>query len=144
MRTDRNKETRRPICTLEKARKELQPRVIAIHDKLALFAAKVLGLDLREPCILRAECGGRVRLGEVQDHIDEGGDGASGDGFDAGHGNGWRGSMSCERERSAVSYQTGRSSVCSDHGRIAARTSAQSSCRCPRQRQSHSSAHPRP
>lgn len=60
MRTDRNKETGCPICTLEEVGEELQPRVVAVHDQLALAAAKVLGSDLREPCILRAECGSRV------------------------------------------------------------------------------------
>jgi len=59
-RTDRNKKTARPIRALKEVRKQLQPRVVAIHDQLALAVVEVLGFDLREPCVLRAERGGCV------------------------------------------------------------------------------------
>jgi hypothetical protein len=95
--TDRNKETARPLGALEEVGKQLQPRVVAVHDQLA-----ALGFDLREPRVLRAERGGRVRLGEVENHVDERGDRAGRDGFDAGHGDGGRGCVRGEAEGSAV------------------------------------------
>lgn len=55
--TDRDKEAARSICALEDVGKELEPGVITVHDQLSFASFKVFGLDLREPCVLRCECG---------------------------------------------------------------------------------------
>ena len=105
--TDRNKETACPICPLKEVWKQLQPGIVAVHDQLSMPIPELLRLDLGEPGVLCCECRSRVGLGKVQDNVQKGGDGAGGDRFDAGHGDGGRGSVSREGEGSAVSNQTG-------------------------------------
>lgn len=103
--TDRNKETARPVCPLEEVWKELQPRIVAVHDQFPLFVPKALGFDLREPSVLRCKCGGRVRFGEVENYIEKRGDRACSDGFHAWHGDCRRGSMSCKGYCGAVANE---------------------------------------
>jgi hypothetical protein len=54
--TNRNEEATRPVRTRKEVWKELQPRIIAVHDQPpALFR-----FQLREPCVLGRERGGSV------------------------------------------------------------------------------------
>ena len=106
LQTDRNKETSCPICPLEEVWKQLQPRVITIHDQLALAGLKLLCSNLCEPCILSCKCRRGIGLCKVQYYIKEGGNGARSNGFDTGHRDSWRSSMSCEWEGIAVSNKT--------------------------------------
>lgn len=100
--TDRNEKARRPICALKKVWKQLQPRIVAVHDQLPSFFCP----QLCEPGILRSKCRRCIALGEVQDYIEEGGDRACSHGFDAGHRNGRGGSVSCEWYSRAIADQT--------------------------------------
>ena len=105
LKTDRNKETACPIRTVEKVREKLQPCVIAIHDQLAFSIIELLCFDLRKPRVLSRKRRGRVRLGEVENHVHKGRDRARCDGFDAGHGNGGGRCVSGKGKRGAVSNE---------------------------------------
>ncbi len=65
LQTDRNKETSSPVRSFEEVWKQLQPRVVSIHDELALPGVKLLFFDLREPCILGCKGGRGIRFCKV-------------------------------------------------------------------------------
>lgn len=99
---DRNKETGRSICSVKGLRKELEPRVIPIHDNLP----SLLCLHLCQPCILCSERGRSVWLCEIQDHIEERWYRASCDCLYSRHGNCRRCSMRSERDGCSAENET--------------------------------------
>jgi len=54
--TDRNEKASCPIRANKKVWEEFQPRIIAVHDQLAVL----FRIKLRKPGVLRRECGGGV------------------------------------------------------------------------------------
>ena len=65
--TDRNKEARSTVCSCKSSRKQFQPSIITIHCQLPAW----LVLQLCQPCILMREIGRRIRLGKIQDYVEE-------------------------------------------------------------------------
>lgn len=63
--TYRNKEARRSIVAVKGVWKQLQPCIIAIHDKFAI----VLGLDLCQPRILGRELGRGVAFINIENEV---------------------------------------------------------------------------
>lgn len=123
--TDRNEEATCAVGAGEEGSgEELEPGVVTVEGEgvvgggafgLAGFPAtpaasyKTCGAQLSEPCVLRGERGAGVALGEVEDEVEEGWDGACGKRFDAWHGDGGRSRVggegySCTGADEAASY----------------------------------------
>jgi hypothetical protein len=109
--TNRNEEAARAFAAPEKVtREQLQPCVVAIKYYMFIFLL-ASAPKLREPRILHSQRRGRIALGEVEDEVEEGWDGACCKGFDARHGDCWRSCVGGERDSSAISDQAICSSV---------------------------------
>jgi len=108
--TNRNEEAARAFTAPEEVtREQLQPCVVSIEYHMLILLLPSAP-KLRKPRILRGERGGRIALGEVEDEIEEGWDGAGRQGFDARHGDRRRSSVRGEWYGSAVSNQAVRQS----------------------------------
>lgn len=90
--TDRNKEARSTVCSCESFRKQFQPSIITIHRQ---FPARFV-LQLRQPRVLMCQIGRRIRLGKIQDYIEERRNRAGGHGLHSRHSNGRRCGMGSE------------------------------------------------
>ena len=84
--TYRYEEAARPLLPPKEVlvREQFEPSIIPIKHQPPSSSA-----DLRKPGILRCERGGGIALGEIEDEVEEGRDGAGGEGFHAGHGDSW-------------------------------------------------------
>lgn len=80
-RTYGDEEARGAIHAVKSVGKELEPRIITIHEQFP----GIFGFELSQPCVLSGETGRGVTLVNVENEVDKGGDGASGDGLDAWH-----------------------------------------------------------
>jgi hypothetical protein len=67
IKSHRYKEARGSIRTVEKSRKELQPRVVSVHDQPTIL----LRLHLCKPGILCCKSGACIGLGEIENNIQE-------------------------------------------------------------------------
>jgi hypothetical protein len=76
-----DEEARGPVVTVKRLGKQLEPRIIAVHEKLAC----VFGLELGQPGVLGGQCGRGVGFVKVEDKVDKGGDRSRGDGLDPRH-----------------------------------------------------------
>jgi hypothetical protein len=108
--TNRNEEAACAFTAPEEVpREQLQPCVVSIEYHMFILLLPSAP-KLRKPRVLHGERGGRIALGEVEDEIEEGWDGASRKGFDARHGDRRRSSVRGEWDGSAVSNQAVRQS----------------------------------
>ena len=99
--TDRNEKARSPVCPRKGAGEELQPRVITVHDQLAIRPP----FQLAWPSILTRQTRRLVRLGEVQDYVQERRNRTRRHGLDSWHGDGRRRRVSSVRHCRSISYQ---------------------------------------
>ena len=96
VKSHRYKEARSSISTVEKSRKELQPRVVSVHDQ----PTPLLRLHLCKPGILCCKSGACIGLGEIENNIEEARYRSRGDGLYPWHCN-------CGRTRMAGKGQCG-------------------------------------
>lgn len=101
--THGNEKARGSIQAVKCAGKQLQPSVVSVHEQLA----RVLCLHLSEPSVLGRQSGRFVPLIEVENDIEEGWDGAGGDGLETGHGDGRRRCVCREGEGDTIADQAG-------------------------------------
>ena len=103
--TNRNEEAACAFTAPEEVpREQLQPCVVSIEYHMFILLLPSAP-KLCEPRVLRGERGGCIALGEVEDEIEEGWDGAGREGFDARHCDRRRSCMRGEWDSGAVSNQ---------------------------------------
>lgn len=101
--TYRNEKARGSIQAVKCAGKQLQPSVVSVHEQLA----GILCLHLSQPGVLGRQSGRLVALIEVENDVEEGWDGAGGDGLETGHGDGRRRCVCREGEGDTIADQAG-------------------------------------
>lgn len=98
--TDRYEETCCPVGSTEHSRKEFEPSIISIHDKLIASC-----FQLCEPGILVCKCRGCIGFGDVQYHVKKRWNGPCRDGLQTRHRDRWRACMSGKWKRCTGSNQ---------------------------------------
>ena len=93
--TDRHKETRCTIGPVKHPRKEFEPSIVSIHKKSTTFC-----LELSQPCVLVCKARRRIRLCNVEDHVQKRRNGPRCHGLQPGHCHGRRTCMGRKRKRS--------------------------------------------
>ncbi len=99
----RDKKACGPLSAVKCPGEQLQPCVVPVHDQLP----RAFGLHLRQPCVLGRQARALVPFVEVEHDIEERGDRAGGDRFEAGHRDGGGGGVRREGKGSAIADQPG-------------------------------------
>jgi hypothetical protein len=110
--TDRNEEATCAFTASEEvARKQLQPRIVAVEYYFFILPTLAAATELGKPSILCSEGGGGVALGEVEYEIEERWYGTGGESLDTRHCDCRRSCVGGEGDSRAISDQTTPKSV---------------------------------
>lgn len=100
--TYRDKKAARAIRTRKEITGEqFQPSIISKKHNRSFEDRSSFRANLRKPSILRSQRGRSIALGEIENEIEKGRDGAGGESFDARHCDGRRGCVGCEGDGGA-------------------------------------------